>query len=381
MEYYVLNDYKDKTPRKLNHKKVIKDTIILCIVIAIMVLISMYIGCSEFRGWIDKYVFRKEITENTGPIIDVDSESNSYIYAYDSHVVILSKNNLNNYSSNGNKEFNVEVTITNPLFASNGRYLVIAEKGGNKLYLISGEHIIWQKDLEGDISQISVNQNGYVTVSHKNIVKLFNKEGRELVTAYLSSTYAVDTAVSDDNSMLAIAEINYSGSLIQSSVKIISVDKAQTDAENAIIYTYKADKKNIITNLRYQSGNRLVIMLDNKIVLINGEEYSEEILFDENTLFADINLIGNAVQIKKVGTGLFSANSETQIKRIAGNQFSIYNAELLPKSISTYENIIAINFGTEVHFVDTNGWVIKKYTSTRNIKDVVISRKHCGNCI
>ena len=290
MDYYEFKDYKEDPKKKLNTKKVIWATIIGFFCVAIIVLVSMYIGNNEFRGWTDKYIFGKEMTENTGAIIDVDGESNSYVYAYDRYVIVLNKNHLQNYSASGNKEADIEITITNPIFASNGRYLCIAEKEGTKLYLISGEHILWQKDLENEIVQISVNKNGYVSVSHKSSVKLFNNEGKDLTTAYLSSTYAISSAVSDDNEELAIAEVNYSGGLIQSSIKVISVDKAQKDPENAVIYTYKADKKNIITNIKYQSRNTLVCMFDSQITKKSNEDVAEELKFDQDTLFADINL-------------------------------------------------------------------------------------------
>lgn len=289
MEYYKFEDY-SQGPKKLNTKRLIKTSIVFAVIIIIIVLFAMYVGNNEFRGWTDKYIFGKEMTENTGSIIDVDMDSNSYVYAYDKYVVVLSKNHLQSYSSAGNKESDIEITITNPLFASNGRYLCVAEKSGNKIYLISGEHILWQMDLENEISQISVNRNGYVSVSHKSLVKLFNDEGKDLTTAYLSSTYAISTAVSNDNEELAIAEINYTGGLIASSIKVISVDKAQKDPANAVIYTYKADKKNIITDIRYQNGNTLVCMFDGKILKRTNEEVSEEVKFDQDTLFADIKL-------------------------------------------------------------------------------------------
>ena len=48
---------------------------------------------------------------------------------------------------------------------------------------------------------------------------------------------------------------------------------------------------------------------------------------------------------------------------------------MLPKSIKTYDNVVALNLGTEIDFINTNGWLIKKYTASRNIKDVVL----CGS--
>lgn len=375
MDYYIFDDYKEKPEKKLNTKKVIKASIIFLVAVIIIVLFAMYIGNNEFRSWIDKYIFGKEMTENTGAIIEVDGESNSYIYAYDKYVVVLNKNHLQNFSQSGNRESDVEITISNPLFASNGRYLCVAEKGGNKLYLISGEHIIWQKDLENEILQISVNKNGYVTVSHKSIVRLFNSDGKDLTTAYLSSTYAISSTVSNDNSELAIAEIDYTGGLIQSSIKIISVDKAQIDPDNAVIYTYKADKKSIINNIKYQDNNNLVCMLDDRILRRVGKEIVEETKFDQDTLFAEINLNNYTLEVRKNRIGLFNQEAQLEIKQIGNSKPNLYTLELLPKAIETYEDVIAVNMGTEVDFIGTNGWLIKKYTSTRNVKDVVV----CGS--
>lgn len=378
MDYYVFKDYKEDPPKKLNTKKVTKLSIIVLVSIIMIVLIAMYVGNYEFRSWTDKYIFGKEMTENTGAIIEVDSESNSYVYAYDKYISVLNKNHLQNYTSSGTKDSDLEISISNPIFSSSGKYLCIAEKGGNKIYLVSGEHIIWQKDLENEIAQINVNRNGYVSVSHKSIVKMFNREGKDLTTAYLSSTYAICTAVSEDNEELAIAEINYTGSLIQSSIKIISVDKAQNDPDNAVIYTYKADKKAIITDIKYQGRNTLVCMFDGQILKRVNEEVTEEAKFDQDTLFADINLNGYLIEIRKNKSGLFSQNAEANIKQIGGTKTNLHILNMLPKAVSTCEDIIAINMGTEVDFIGTNGWLIKKYTSSRNIKNVVVSNSIAG---
>ena len=375
MDYYVFKDYKEDPEKKLNTKRVIKVSIIGVVFIIAVVLVAMYIGNNEFRSWTDKYIFGKEMTENTGAIIDVDSESNSYVYAYDRYITVLNKNHLTNYSASGNKESDLEITITNPIFASNGKYLCIAEKGGNKLYLVSGEHILWQKDLENEIAQLSVNKNGYVSVSHKSAVKLFNCDGKDLTTAYLSSTYAISSAVSDDNEELAIAEVNYTGGLIQSSIKIISVGKAQTDPDNAVIFTYKADKKSIITNIRYQSGKTLVCMYDNQVLKRSNEDVVEELKFDQDTLFADIDLNGYIMEIRKNKNGLFNQEAQLQIKQVGSLKTNIYTLPMLPKDVTTYGDVIAVNMGTEVDFVGTNGWLLKKYTSTKNVKNVVV----CGS--
>ena len=49
MEYYVLKDYEEKAPRKLNKDKLFKSLIILILIIIVTVLFAMYIGSGEFR--------------------------------------------------------------------------------------------------------------------------------------------------------------------------------------------------------------------------------------------------------------------------------------------------------------------------------------------
>ncbi len=129
MKYYVLDDYRKKENKKINKKKVIQFIALLCLLVAIIVLFSFYVANDQFRAWIDIYIFRKEITENTGVIIEADTEANNYIYAYDKYVVVLSNNILQIYNSNGTKEFEIEVNITSPIFASSGKYICVAEKG------------------------------------------------------------------------------------------------------------------------------------------------------------------------------------------------------------------------------------------------------------
>ena len=87
------------------------------------------------------------------------------------------------------------------IFNSNNRYLAIAEEKGQKIYLIENKEIKWEQSIEGNISQINVNKNGYVSVilsgtSYKSIIVTFSPEGKELFKTYLSS-FGIDEANAD----------------------------------------------------------------------------------------------------------------------------------------------------------------------------------------
>lgn len=198
--------------KKIKKKKIIVATILLIIIVLIILL---YFFNSFFRNIIDKYILRKEILQNNTVSIDYNPDDNEFAYAYDKYITVLSKNKISSYTNSGSKVSEIEVQINNPLFASNGRFLCIAEKNGNIVYLISGSNIIWYNNIDGQITQINVNKNGYVSVvisgtSYKNIIVTFDSTGKELFKTFLSSTIAIDTDISNDNKFLAVAEVDTS---------------------------------------------------------------------------------------------------------------------------------------------------------------------------
>lgn len=57
---------------------------------------------------------------------------------------------------------------------------------------------------------------------------------------------------------------------------------------------------------------------------------------------------------------------------------NVYTIKSIIKEIYTHSDNIALNIGSEVHFINTNGWLIKKYVSEQEIKNIVISDKIAG---
>ena len=88
--------------------------------------------------------------------------------------------------------------------------------------------------------------------------------------------------------------------------------------------------------------------------------------------FADIKLNNHVFRTVEKSTGLFQADTIIEIKNINTQKENMYTAEEVVKSVESYKNIIAINLGTEVEFIDTNGWLAKRYTSTQVIRNIVI---------
>lgn len=363
-------------PKNENKNKIIKVLIIFSIVILIL-LISLYIANESVRAFLDRYILRKEVVQDKTTSIELKTEDNESVYAYDKYITVLSKNKLFCYTGLGNIGAELEVTINKPIYSADNRFLCIAEEKGRKIYLISGNNILWQNDLEAEITKISVNKNGYVSVilsgtSYKSIIITYSPEGKELFKTYLSSTIAIATDISNDNKYLAIAEVNTSGTIIQSSIKIISIEKASSDPSNSVINTYNAENNKLLINIKYQEKGKLVCLYDDSIYVIEKEQESKLLDINEKSTHYDINLKNNIVQVVEKNASLFNVDIEVLIMNIYNKTENIYKLSNSIKSMFAYEDTIAINIGSEVHFINTNGWLLKKYVSSQEVSNIVL---------
>ena len=380
----VINIEKARQERKLNKRKVFWTAIITFALIISAVIFALYVGNESFRIFFDKYIFRKEINEDNKNIINLAYEDSENIYAYNDKIVVLIKNNLYTYNQSGKEESNLEINISNPIFASSNRFLAVAENKGKRIYSISGNNIVWQKELNGNISKIHVNKNGYISVvildtTYKNIIKTFDESGKELFTTFLPSTNVIDIEISNDNKYMAFAEIDTSGTMIESKVRTINIENAKTDSTNSFENIYEAEKGKLITNIKYQDRNSLVCMYDNSIEIIHNNKGDNITDFSPtDTSFITIDLYGHVAKIYEKSTGIFTADTQINFIDVNSKKESIYTAKGACKDIYSRDNIIAMNMGSEVHFVNTNGWLAKKYISSQEVKDVVIGSGIAG---
>lgn len=371
--------------KKVNKKKVIITIIAIIIILFLIIISAIYINNKNVRLWIDKNIFRKEVIQNNLPTIELNESDTQNIYAFNKYIGVLSKNQFAIYDNSGKKQDELNIEITKPIFNSNGRHLVIAEEKGQKVYLITDKGIAWEKSVEGNISQVEVNKNGYVAITivdtiNKTVVAVYDNTGNWLFNNILSTTRVVSTSLSNDNKYLALAEIDTSGTQIQSSIKVMSIEEGKNNPSNSIKKVYNSEKGDLITQIKYQEKDKLLCMYTDKIDVIKTDETTETISEnkDKKVSFTSISLSNSAVMLEEKSSGLFTADSIVSIINPDNKNISTYTTEAVTKEIYTYDNIIGLNLGAEVEFINTSGWLVKKYTAEQEITNIVLSNSMAG---
>lgn len=171
----------EEIKKRLMRKKTLITAGIIIIIILIIIVLSLYVANLEFRDFIDFKILRKEVISGNVTYIDIEENQNN-IFSYDKYIVVLKDNKLAHYSSSGKKELELDIQINNPVIDTNNRFLIIGEKNKQKIYLISSGNKVWEKDekeIEGNITRVSVNKNGYSAIilsgtTHKSVIEIFD---------------------------------------------------------------------------------------------------------------------------------------------------------------------------------------------------------------
>lgn len=89
--------------------------------------------------------------------------------------------------------------------------------------------------------------------------------------------------------------------------------------------------------------------------------------------FTTIQLNNGIVLVEEISAGGYTADTNINITNTISSKSRQYVTKNVAKSIKTSDNKIAINFGTELHIIDKNGILLKKYISETEINDIVMT--------
>lgn len=291
-------------------------------------------------------------------------------------LLVLTNNKLELYEDSAISEYSENLVTTGVICDTSDDYLVVVLKDTNTISLFKESELIWQKKYNWTILNASVNKNGYVTViysqaGYKSSIKIFKPSGEELFTTYLASTYALDVEISNDNKILYIAEIDTEGIKIKSNIKLIEITALEfaTNASQKV-ETLLDGTDTLITDIEYSNLNKLFILRESGVDVIDNEKKIKNIGEFEikNTLFSSIKNLNYPIAIEKKSTGIFT--NETNLKIFKDEETLEINIEKTPQGIDTMKDIIALNLGDEVLFLNTNGKVEKRYELERQLSDI-----------
>ena len=364
--------------KELGLKRIFKIMFIIIVIVSLCVIVFFYFYKQSFRKWVDINIFRKNVTNESINSIYLNTDKNNQIYCYSKNICILNDKVLTLYNSFGESITELSVDINYAIFDSKDKYLAIAEKNGQNVCLIFDKDIMWKQKIDGQIEKISINRNGYLAIiatdnTYKSIIIVFDSNGKQILKNYLSASRVTDVSISNDNKKVAYCELDTSGTLLQSKIEILSIEKANNDSEDIKVSSYQADLSKMIVSIEYQDKENLVCIYDDSVYVINQNESKQLLQIDNAITFISGDLNKAIAYISELSNGMLGQESILNIINPSNKQTIKYNLEENPKDLYTFDSLIGVNTGTDIYFINTLGLLVKIYSSNQEISNVLLS--------
>ena len=184
------------------------------------------------------------------------------------------------------------------------------EKTG-KMFMKGPSHTVFESEIDVD----DIIKKYRIT----NLRKLVENVDYELIKGSL------DVDISDNNEYMAFAEVNTTGTTVQSNVKIVSIKMAKETPSESIIYTNQSTSNKLIVNIEYQGNDKVVCMYDDEITVMQNDNNNSIVSLNEdnkNINFANINLDNYIYRTVEETEGLFlrTRNRIYKYKRLASKK-------------------------------------------------------------
>ena len=116
---------------------------------------------------------------------------------YKNYIVVLSKDGIKWYSTNGKLLQENAFTLSKPVIRCSDKYLAVADVSGRDIYFYKDKTLLWSKKLDNQIINVNVSDDGYCTVvmqstEYKATVQVFDINGVDKYTKLCAEDIVID---------------------------------------------------------------------------------------------------------------------------------------------------------------------------------------------
>ena len=213
-------------------------------------------------------------------------------------LVLCSDTALQLYSNSGVLYIDRQVKMNDPVISVCGTYAVVYDVGGNNLYVIHNQEVVFEYTSKTgcDLLSARVNENGCLAVveeasGYKASVRIYNSAFKLVLAENVSSEYVVDAVISPSNSQFAVVSIAQRSGKFSSIVSLYDGKEgdqlASTVLEDQFILELHWQSNNI-----WLQGNDSATVLDQELNVLgtwsepnqylqgyslNGDNYAVEV--------------------------------------------------------------------------------------------------------
>lgn len=226
-----------KKPSPLLRLLALLTTAALLLGAMILVIYRDTINMNTFKHWLDYQRMDTGATGESAPFSHAGGDKLSIAYL-NSGVVTASAAGAHYYGLDGQQLAEEVRSLENPVLTASRSTAVVYDAGNQSLFAFRDGEKNFSLSLEGGADLLSArpNDGGWLAVTaqqsgYKGAVTVYDRRGEPVIQISLSSTFAVDAAISPDGRTVAVVTIGQENGAFFSRLLLYSVDKTEPFAQ------------------------------------------------------------------------------------------------------------------------------------------------------
>lgn len=226
-----------KKPNRLLRLLALLATAALLLGAMVLVIYRDTININTLKHWLDYRSMDTGTTGESAPFSHAGGDKLSVAYL-NSGVVTASAAGAHYYSLDGEQLAEEVRSLENPVLTASRTTAVVYDAGNQSLFSFRDGEENFSLSLEGEADLLSArpNDGGWLAVTaqqsgYKGAVTVYDRRGEPVIQISLSSTFAVDAAVSPDGRTVAVVTIGQENGSFFSRLLLYQVDQTEPFAQ------------------------------------------------------------------------------------------------------------------------------------------------------
>ena len=280
-------------------------------------------------------------------------------------IIIYSGDAIVGIDKQGKEKWKAAANYIDPFGVTSDTYAVVADLNGKKLKVFKGKSKVWELETKNYITNVSINQNGYTAVASgsetaKSAIAIYDPNGTEIFTKTYAKRYVLNAQIKPDNREVLVSLVDVSGIRAFSGFEVMDI----FGELKAAIMPLKQD---FYPYSHFFGENAIVMAGDESIALYNrdgSERWAADFRKVHSTAFLPDGYLAAAVSKKS------STKTHLEIWDAEGHRFTSDEFGDGIVNIRCFEDIIAVNTGREVVFMNAECEQLGSYSPTADIIDI-----------
>lgn len=201
--------------------------------------------------------------------VDLSGSEPRRLEQVEGYTVVLTESHLTYLNSDGAEVNRYTCTYAEPLVRTEGKYLLVAEQGGQRIQLTTRSKVELELKTEQKIRTVALNDEGQFAVltdgpqGYAVQITVYDKSGKVLYTRNSNRT-VTDVVLSPDGATISAVSVEAVDGTLNTRLEVYSTTSASPDAQ----CTYQAENE-LLYRSAYLSDGTLVAIGEGSVVLMN----------------------------------------------------------------------------------------------------------------